>query len=134
MIRWHHAVAIVVGVLLALFAAVPPAAAEQFMKHSGTIVGIDRTTHKITVAEVGPWRVERGKTVTTPLVIEVGTTTELTMVHRAPDTATGFPGDFVEEPLEAWDLFFFDYVTVDCLHKDGRMIALKITVLGPDTP
>jgi hypothetical protein len=119
---------------LALLLVAPYDANAQVFKHSGTIVGLDRDGGRIVVAEVGPWRVREGATAMTMLTISLDDATPLALVERADETPSGFKGDFVEKPLEPWDLFYFDYVTVECVHRGGRMIALKVTVLTPEVP
>lgn len=126
--RRHVTLSIVLGSLLAL----PAFADAQQMKHSGSIVGIDRDRGTITLEEVGPWRVVRGATVVTTRTIVVTAATEFALVGRVDDGPSGFPGDFIEERLDPWDLRYDDFVTVDCLHRGSGLIALKITVAAPD--
>lgn len=75
----------------------------------------DRGT--ITLEEVGPWRIVRGATVLTTRSIVVTAATEFALVGRVDDGPSGFPGDFIEERLDPWDLRYDDFVTVDCLHR-----------------
>jgi hypothetical protein len=117
-----------------LLAASPALADDQLMRHSGTIVGLDRDGSRIAIAEVGPWSVRHGSSEVIILTIGMTEATPITLVQRAPDAPSGFRNDFVEERLEPWDLVFFDFVTVECLHRGGRLIALGVTVLGPDLP
>ena len=110
----------------------PAAEAGEVQRHSGTVVA--REGGLIQLAEIGPWQVRQGETVITHYTIEVTPATALTLVRRDEEPLSGFPGDWVEEGLEPWDLLEGDFVTVDCLHEGGRLIALKITVVAPEEP
>jgi len=123
---------ITLSIALVLLLALPALADAQQMKHSGLIVGIDRDRGTITLAEVGPWQVVQGATVLTTRTIVVTAATEFALVGRVDDPPSGFPGDFIEERLDPWDLRYEDFVTIDCLHRGARLIALKITVTAPD--
>ena len=54
--------------------------------------------------------------------------TEFAIVGREDPTPGGWPGEFVEAALPRDGLDVDDHVTVDCLHKGAKLIALKITV------
>ena len=89
---------VVFAFVLASLAALPGlASAQQVMKHSGSIVAMDRAAGTLTLAEVGPWRTEAGTTVVTLLTITMTPDTELTLVYRASDAPSGFSGDWIEE-------------------------------------
>ncbi len=103
--------------------------ADSMMKHSGTVVDLDRAVGKIVLAEVGPWRLERGETVLTRRTIDVTKDTSFALVRRVEAAPSGFRNDFVEEKLDGATMATGDYVTVDCLHRAGRLIALKVTVV-----
>lgn len=104
----------------------------EVQKHSGTVVASDRDTLRL--AEIGRWQLKGGETVITYRTITVTPSTKFAFVRRGDEATTGFPGDWVEEPAEAWDLLEGDFVTVDCLHEGRRLIALKITVVEMEEP
>jgi hypothetical protein len=118
--------------LLVAVAFLQPAWAEQVFKHSGMILAIDEKGGKMILAEVGPWRVEQGATKITRLNIVLTPSTSFALVRRSAEAA--FPGDYVETGIAAENLKIGDFVTVDCLHKGGRLIAQKITVPQLDMP
>ncbi len=109
-----------------------PAGAAELMKHSGTVLAVDRTAGTLVLGEIGPWRVERGETRITRLTISMVPVTEFTLAERATDGAAGFPGAFLELPLDPWYVKEGDFVTVTCLHEGQRLTALKVTVSKPD--
>ena len=117
-----------VGLVLMLGVASPTIAGDV-VKHSGTIVAFDEKTDTIVLAEVGPWQVRDGATVVTKRRITLTPDTELAIVFRAEEPASGFAGEYVEAPLERAGVYVEDYVTVECRHEGGRMIALKIIVV-----
>lgn len=130
MARRHDA--LVVAGLAALAVMTAPAGvagAPATWRHSGCVVAVG--PHSIVVAEVGPWRVRAGETVLTERRIEIARATEFVLAQRVADAPSGFPGDFVEEPLVDWRLVRGDHVTVECVHRGARMIAVKVTVLNP---
>ena len=121
----------IVPVLAVLFFTAA-AADAGVLRHSGRIVGIDRQGGRLLLAEVGPWTVEHGTTVIARLVVNVTDSTKFTLVRRVTKSSSGFRGDFVEDALDRRDLGYFDFVTIDCLHRNGHLIALKVAVLAPD--
>ncbi len=131
MVHLRYAVLLMTVTLLALL---PFEAAAQTFKHSGRIVGIDRDGGRIALEEIGPRLVEGGATVSRILTISMSDATPITRVRRASVAPSGYIGDFVEQALEPWDVFFFDFVTVECLHDKGRLIALKVTLVEPEMP
>jgi hypothetical protein len=104
------------------------AGAQPLVKHSGVIVDANERAGSLVLAEVGPWRVRDGATVITYRTIVFTPQTEFTIVFRAEDPVTGFAGDFVETPLEAWAVYVGDHVTIDCRHDGTRLVAVKMTV------
>lgn len=110
----------------------PAAQAGEMQQHSGTVVA--REGRLVQLAEIGPWQVRQGETVITHRTIEMTPATTLTMVRRDQEPLSGFPGDWVEEGLEPWDLLEGDFVTIDCLHEGGRQIAIRIRVLALEEP
>ena len=105
-----------------------PAGAGETMKHSGSIVSVADDATTFVLAEVGSWQVRDGATVITYRTITVTPRTEFAIVGRENEPASGFPGDFVEAPLDPDGVYLNDHVTVDCRHEGTRLIALKITV------
>lgn len=124
--RRRAMVASVFAVVLALTAS---ASAEEIEKHSGSIVAIADDARTFVLAEVGPWQVRNGATVTTYRTITLMPETQFAMVGRIDDAPSGFPGDFVEVSLGPEAVYLNDYVTVECRHEGKKMLALKITVM-----
>jgi hypothetical protein len=116
----------VFGVLLMLAG---PANADEIVKHSGVIVAIADDATVFMLAEIGPWQVRNGATVTTHRIITLLPQTQFAMVERVDDAPSGFRGDFVEVPLGPDAVYLHDYVTVECRHQGSRLLALKITVM-----
>ncbi len=120
---------LVAGLALATVLGLPAAAgAQERMKHSGSIVAVDREAETIVLAEIGPWKLRNGELVVTYRTITVTPETEITLADRDYGTTDGWPGAFVEGPLGAEALYPNAFVTIDCLHRGRELIALKITV------
>jgi hypothetical protein len=99
--------------------------------HSGTIAKIDKEAGVIVLDEVGPWRVKGGVTEITKRVANVIPSTSFARVTRGPGAgASGWIGDFVEEPLKAWDVKEGDFVTMEARREGKRLVALKVTVVA----
>jgi len=115
--------------LLAVLAAAATSAADVpgTVRHSGTLVTIDPRDGVMVVDEVGPWRVEKGATVTTRRVIGVTPDTKFNLFMRV-DVPGAFAGDFIEVELDAGDLTPGDFVTAECVRERGRLVALTVTV------
>ena len=120
----RQVVEILVALLLAAGWSLP--AGAQTVRHSGTILAVDRGAGTMVLGEIGPWRVVRGATQVTRLTISVTPSTVFSQVGR--DATRPFPGDFVEAATGAGDLKVGDVVTVECQHKGKRLTALKVTV------
>lgn len=123
-----------VFVLSTLLALTGAAAADEVMKHSGSIVAIADDARTFVLAEVGPWQVRNGATVVTYRTITLLPQTQFAFVGRVDDGASSFPGGFAEVPLAADAVYLHDYVTVECRHEGTRLLALKITVIEGDEP
>lgn len=106
-----------------------PAAAEDHVRHSGTVVSVSADGQTFVLAEVGPWRVREGKTVMTYRTITITPDTEYVIVARALRGPWRITGGFVEAPLESDGIYLNDHITVDCHHEARRMVALKISVI-----
>jgi hypothetical protein len=107
---------------------------QQTVKHSGTIVDVHDRAGTFLLAEVGPWRVRSGETVVTRRTIALAAETTFAIVKRTPKAPNEFPGDFVELPIDASEVYVTDYVTVECRHEGKRLIATKITVIDMPGP
>ena len=107
------------------------AGAGEVVKHSGAIVAIADDARTFVLAEVGPWQVRNGATVTTGRTITLIPETQFALVGRVDDAPSGYPGDFVEVAVGPEQVYLGDYVTVECRHEGKKMLALKITVIEP---
>jgi hypothetical protein len=124
-------VTLVIVALLSI--ATRPAEATADVKHSGTILAVDRQSGVLTLAEVGPWRVVDGTTQVTRRTIKLTPSTQYSVFMRV--NAPGqFGGDFIEVPLEVTDLSVGDFVTVDCVTQHGQLIALRVSMADPGEP
>jgi len=120
-------------VLLLTVAGAPFAAGAEEIRHSGTVLAVNRDAGTFTLGEVGPWRVEQGVLQITRRTISVTPDTEFVLAKRAKE-GVKYPGDFVEERLDPWNVAVGDFVTVECRHEGKRLIALKIAVPVVDEP
>ena len=82
--------------------------------YSGTVVGIDRGAGTIVIGEIGPWRVQGGKTVITMRTFAVGPGARFEASRRVGDPGPGgWPGGFVETTLAPWAVKVGDFVTAN---------------------
>jgi hypothetical protein len=114
-----------VAVVLALAGG---AGAQPLERHSGVIVDANERAHTLVLAEVGPWQVRDGQTVITRRTITFTPQTQFVIAFRSEDPGNGFPGAFVEAPLEAWAVYVGDHVTIECRRDGTRLVAVKMTV------
>jgi hypothetical protein len=123
-------------VLLAALGIAASSAAQpqQTVKHSGTIVDVHDRAGAFVLAEVGPWQVRNGETVVTRRTIALGPGTTFAIVKRTPKAPNESPGDFVELPIDASEVYVTDYVAVECRREGKRLIATKITVIDMPGP
>ncbi len=77
--------------------------------------------------EVGPWQVEQGRTVVTRRTISLTSATTFNTFIRV-DVPGRFGGDFIEVALDAEDVTPGDFVTAECLHERGRLVAVRVTM------
>jgi hypothetical protein len=119
------------SLLVILLGPTASASAEESVRHSGSIISIAPSADTFVLAEVGPWQVRDGATVITYRTITLAPETEFASVARADTAPSGFPGDFVETRRGPDGVSVNDYVTVDSRHEGQRLVALKITVIGP---
>jgi hypothetical protein len=120
-----------VAALVLLVAVAAAASAGQLEKRSGSIVAIPDDAKTFVLAEVGPWQVRDGATVVTRRTIALTPETEFAIVSRADPGPGGFLGEFVETRIGPDGVYLNDYVTVECRHDGGRLVAVKITVVEP---
>ncbi len=117
------------SVLLVVLVLLSTAAADaaRTIRHSGTVLSIDSQSRVMVVEEVGPWRLEHGKTVVARRTISLTPQTRFNLFMRA-DVPGDYPGNFIEVALDRSDVSRGDFVTVDCVHKGRRLVALTVTV------
>ena len=102
--------------------------------HSGTVTAVDRAAGTITIEEIGPWRVEDGRTVVTPLTVRADGSTAWMRARRASGAGpSGWDGEFMEAPQGAWEVKPGDYVTVEVSREGKRRVAVRVTVAELDT-
>jgi hypothetical protein len=104
------------------------AGAQPLERHSGVIIDANEAAGTLVLAEVGPWRVRDGRTVLTNRTITFTPRTEFAIAFRAEEPDSGFPGRFVEAPIEAWAVYVGDHVTVECRRDGPRLVAVKMIV------
>jgi hypothetical protein len=114
--------------LLTLTAPVVSSAADPGRTtHSGTIAAIDPQEGVLLLDEVGPWRVEQGRTVLTRRTVVLTPDTKFNIFIRA-NVPGGFPGDFLEVPLDADSVTPGDFATVECVRARDRLVAVRVTL------
>ncbi len=102
-------------------------------RHSGTVAAVDPAGGTLVVEEVGPWPTGNGETVTTRRTFAVTPATEFVRVSRAPGVAaSGWSGDYVQSPAEPWSAAPGQHVTVEAVREDGRLRAVRVTVVAGD--
>lgn len=125
--------ACVIGVVLAGFVA-PSWAQPALTGHSGTVTAVDRTAGTVSIEEIGPWRVEAGQTVVTPLTVRADGSTSWMRARRATGAGpSGWHGEYVEAPQAAWEVNPGDYVTIQLPREGKRRVAVRVTVAELDT-
>jgi len=117
------------AILLVLVTALAPSAigAPRPARYSGTVTAIDPEGGVMILEEVGPWRVERGATVTTRRTIQLTASTKYNLFMRV-NLPGAFAGDFIEVALDAGDISLGDLVTAECVREGGKLVALTVTV------
>lgn len=130
MVRMAGLLAVALGTL-----ALPGRAGASEVKHSGTILAINKAAGTIVLGEMGPWRGTEGVTEITRRTILVTSATAFARVERAPGPpATRGIGEFVEAPLGPWEVKEGDFVTVQVQREGERLTAAKVTVVAPSGP
>jgi hypothetical protein len=95
---------------------------------------VDRAAGTITIEAIGPWRVKDGRTVTTRVTVELDGSTAWTRARRAAGAdPSGWDGEFIEVPQDAWGLKPGDYATVEVQRVGERQVATRVTVSELDT-
>jgi hypothetical protein len=112
-------------VLLAAPAA--PAADAGRMTYSGTVAAIDPQGGVLLLDEVGPWRVEQGRTVLTRRTFSLSADTRFNTFIRV-NVPGAFAGDFLEVALDADSVTPGDFATVECVRERGQLVALRVTL------
>jgi hypothetical protein len=125
MVRLGPAVAVLVAALTLVLRA--PASA-QIAKHSGSLLDVDHDRGTITLAELGPWRLETETTVVMVHTIVVTPETDFAVVRRVAGAPGATAQELVLEDVEPWLVSVGDSVTVDCVRRAGRLIARRIVV------
>jgi hypothetical protein len=99
--------------------------------HSGTIVGVNKDAGFLVIGEVGPWRVKDGQTEITKRTIAVAPSARFVVAKRSPGPGpTGWPGEFVEVPLDPWAVRTGEFVTVHVERTEKGPMAVRVTVAG----
>lgn len=119
--------------LLSIVAGAAPAASEG-VRHSGTIISIDRDAGAITLGEIGPWLVRQGETVITRRTMTITGETAFVRIERMPEPPSGFHGDFVERGVERWAVRLGDFVTVETTREGQRLVATRVAVVVVPAP
>ena len=120
------AIALALALVLGLAPAGLTAAAPTSM-HSGTVVAIDPEGGVLILEEIGPWRVEQGRTVVLRRTVVFTAATKFSSFIRV-NVPGAFAGDFLEVALEADNITPGDFVTAECVQERGRLVALRVAV------
>jgi hypothetical protein len=119
------------SLLLALALVAGPSAlaadSARPTRHSGTVVAVDPPGGVLIMEEIGPWRVEQGKTVVTRRTIGLTSGTKVNTFIRV-DVPGRFAGDFIEVELDAEDITPGDFATAECVRERGRLVAVRVTL------
>jgi hypothetical protein len=107
--------------------SVAPAAGAGATAYSGMLAAIDPGGGTLMLDEVGPWRVEHGRTVTTRRTIVVTPDTKFNTFIRV-NVPGAFPGAFLEVALDVDDITPGDFVTAECVTERGRLVAVRVTL------
>ena len=77
--------------------------------------------------EVGPWRVEQGRTVVIERTVALTADTKFNSFIRV-NVPGAFAGDFLEVALDADSVTPGDFVTVEGVRERGRLVAVRVTI------
>jgi hypothetical protein len=133
--RNRHAWRTVSTVGLVLLSLAGPGWAQgTATRHSGTVAAVDRAAGTITIEAIGPWRVKDGQTVITRFTVKPDGSTVWTRARRAAGAgSSGWDGEFIEVPQDAWGLKPGEYATVELQRVGKRQVAARVTVSELDT-
>jgi len=134
MTSWHAWwTASTIGLVL-LSLAVPGSAQADAARHSGAVVVVDQAAGTIVIEEIGPWRLKDGQTVITRFTVKPDGSTAWTRARRAAGAGpSGWDGEFIEVPQDAWGLKPGEYATVEVQRVGERQVATRVTVTELDT-
>jgi hypothetical protein len=113
-------VASAVALLVTLVA--PAIASAQVVQHSGDLLDVDAESGIITLAEIAPGGLDAKVAVITVWMIAVPADTAFFRERRVS-------GDVRVEAIEPWAIAPGDFAVVDCLHRNGWLIALRIVIV-----
>lgn len=99
--------------------------AGSAIRHSGIVLALE--PELLVLEEVGPWRVENGRTVVTRRTIKLTPATKFNTFIRV-DVVGAFAGDFIEVALDDGDVTPGDFVTAECRSVGGQLVAITVTV------
>lgn len=120
--------------LVLLSLAVPGSAQADAARHSGAVVVVDQAAGTIVIEEIGPWRLKDGQTVITRFTVKPDGSTAWTRARRAAGAGpSGWDGEFIEVPQDAWGLKPGEYATVEVQRVGERQVATRVTVTELDT-
>ena len=114
-----------------LVTALPVLAFAQARRYSGTVEGIDLGEGVVVVGELG----RRGQPARHE--VRVGPDTPIVSAGRLRAHAMRGFNAYGEVPVTAADLLVGDYVVVESVEREGRAVALRITIVeipGPIRP
>jgi hypothetical protein len=119
------AYALALTLMISQAPAGPAAEAPRTERHSGTVVATDPGRGVLVLEELGPWRVEQGRTVTHRRTVGFTAATRFSSFIRVT-VPQAFAGDFLEVELDADSVTPGDFVTVQCVRERGRLVALRV--------
>jgi hypothetical protein len=112
-----------VAVVLVAMAVPVLAWAQAPRRYSGKVEGVDLGSGVVVVEELGrKGQPERHE-------VRVGPETPILSVGRLRPHAMRGPNAYGEMPVTAADLLVGDYVVVESEERDGRAVALRITIV-----
>jgi hypothetical protein len=118
---------LLLALALGASAVTPAADAARSSTYSGAVVTLDPQGGVMIMEEVGPWRVEQGRTVVIRRTISLTSATTFNTFIRV-DVPGRFAGDFIEVALDAEDITPGDFVTAECVLERGRLVAVRVTM------
>jgi hypothetical protein len=127
MTRMTIALALALASVLGVAPAGLTADAPRTSAHSGTVVTIDPQGGVLVLEEVGPWRVEQGRTVLLRRTIVLTAETKFASFIRV-NVPRAYGGDFLEVELDADSVTPGDFVTAECVDERGRLVARKVSI------